>query len=196
MADTVAVEERSVFMYKRKKKINIKHMVMAAFLAALSIVLTRFLSVILPIAGLSTIRIGFGRAPIVMSGLLFGPMLGGLTGAAADLIGVLINPMGTYHPGFTLSAIIDGVIPGLLAIWYKKRVVRGNYITIRRVFTVEFILTIVNSIILNTLWLTQLLGRGYMILLPARLANAVINLPIQTIVIYTIIRYLNKMVDD
>lgn len=180
----------------RRSKINIRHMVMAAFLTALSIVLTRFLSVILPIAGLPTIRVGFGRAPIVMSGLLFGPLLGGLTGAAADLIGVLINPMGTYHPGFTISAILDGLIPGLIAIFYRRKLVGRSHITLRRVFTVELILTILNSIVLNTLWLTQLLGKGYMILLPARVINAVINLPIQTIMIYTILRFLTTMVDD
>jgi ECF transporter S component (folate family) len=196
MAVSDAVEERRIFMLKRSKKINIKYMVMAAFLTALSIVLTRFLSVIVPIAGLPTVRVGFGRAPIVMSGLLFGPLLGGLTGAAADLIGVLINPMGTYHPGFTISAVLDGVIPGILAILFRKRLVNGNFITLGRVFIVELILTILNSIILNTLWLTQLLGKGYMILLPARVINAVVNLPIQTIIIYTIMKYIRKMVDD
>ena len=183
-------------MYRSRKKINIKHMVMAAFLTALSIVLTRFLSFILPIAGLPTVRVGFGRVPIVISGLLFGPMLGGLTGAAADLIGVLINPMGTYHPGFTISAILDGLIPGLIAIYFKANPRLGKNFTMTRIFVVELVLTILNSIILNTLWLTQLLGRGYLVLLPARVINAVINLPIQTIIIFTIIIYLEKMIKD
>lgn len=179
-----------------RSKIKTKNLVRAAFLTTLSIVLTRFLSITLPIVGLSAIRVGFGRAPIVMSGILFGPVIGSITGAASDIIGMLIFPQGVYHPGFTLSAILDGVLPGLLAIMYRKRPKNGSYITIGRIFTVEFILTVLNSIVLNTLWLTQVLGKGYMILLPARLINAVINLPIQTLIIYTIMKYLVKMVDD
>lgn len=184
-------------MYKRKSSsINTRNLVRAAFLTAISIVLTRFLSVTLPITGLPAIRVGFGRAPIVMSGLLFGPILGGITGAAADVIGMLINPTGVYHPGFTISAILDGVIPGLLAILYRRRAKHANYFTVGRIFTAEFILTILNSIILNTLWLTQLLGRAYMILLPARLINALVNLPIQTFIVYTLLKYLGRMLDD
>ena len=176
---------------KKTPKTKTQYLVMAAFLTALSIVLTRLLSVMLP-----EVRIGFGRVPITLSGLLFGPFLGGISGAAADLVGMLIFPTGAYHPGFTISSMLDGLIPGLFTVYFKKNPVMGKYYTVKRVFLVQFLTIVLNSIILNTLWLTQYLGRGYLILLPARFINAVINLPVQTFIVYTIIKYLDRFVRD
>ncbi|MDR7870097.1 MAG: folate family ECF transporter S component [Tissierellaceae bacterium] len=185
-------------MYKKNTgKVKTKYLVMAAFLTAISIVLTRFLSVTLPIlGGLPAIRVGFGKIPIVISGLLFGPMLGGITGVAADLIGMLINPMGAYHPGFTISSMLDGFLPGLFAIYFRNNPRLGQHFTFSRVFVVELVLALLNSIILNTLWLSQILGKGYMLLLPARVINAAVNLPIQAFIVFTIIKHVNKMVRD
>lgn len=173
-----------------------KTLVRAGFLTALSIVFTRFLSVMIPISGFPAIRVSFGSIPIVISGLFFGPAIGGLTGAAADLVGVLINPMGTYHPGFTLSSILDGVIPGLMAMSFRKRPKAGRYFSFRRILAVEFILSLINSTILNTLWLSQLYGTAYMVLLPARLLNAAAKLPIHTVIVFTVIRYLSRFIED
>ena len=192
MAGTVAVEERRIFMYiKNKSKIKTKYLVMAAFLTALSIVLTRFFSVMLP-----EVRIGIGKVPIVMSGLLFGPMLGGISGAAADLVGMLLFPTGAYHPGFTISSMLDGLIPGIFALYFNRHLKKGVRFNFSRILVVQIVLTILNSIILNTLWLTQYLGKGFIVLLPARVLNAVISLPIQTIIIYYLIKYLGRMLDD
>lgn len=178
---------------KTKKKISTKVLVRASFLTAISIVLTRFLSIMVPIAGLPTIRVGFGGIPIAMAGLLFGPLVGGITGLASDLIGVLINPQGAFHPGFTLSAILGGFIPGLFTLYFKKNKKNGKDFTLARIFIVKLFTTIIISIGLNTFWLTQLLGRGYLVLLPARLINALINLPIQAFILFTVISFLDKV---
>lgn len=103
-----------------KGNITTRKMVMASFLTALSILFTRFLYIMLPIAGSQTLRLSFGETPIMISGMLFGPLLGGLTGIAADLIGVIINPQGAYFPGFTLSSVLWGVIPGFIGMYLKK----------------------------------------------------------------------------
>ena len=91
-----------------------KVLVMGAMFTALSVILTRLFSFILPIGGLPTIRIGFGSIPITLSGILFGPVIGGLVGLGADVIGVMVNPQGAFHPGFTLSSVLQGVIPALV----------------------------------------------------------------------------------
>lgn len=173
-------------MKKNKKSINTNTMVKAAFLTALSIVLTRFLSIMV----LPSIRLGFGTVPIFISGILFGPAVGGLTGIAADLIGVLINPMGpVFHPGFTFSAFLNGAIPGLFMIYFRKNLKNGNGISFLRILMVEVFLGISNGILLNTLWLTQVLGKAYLILLPARALSVLINVPIRTIITFNILKY-------
>lgn len=173
----------------KKSKISTNDLVKAAFLVAISIVLTRFLSVMIPIGGALNVRIGFGRIPLMMSGILFGPVIGGITGFAADFIGMLINPVGQFHPGFALSAILDGVIPGLIFIYYKKHTLSNeSYVTKFRVFVPAFILTILNSIILNTFWLYTISGKAVIAALPLRALNAFVNLPIQVFAIYSILK--------
>lgn len=83
-------------------------------LIAMSVVLTRFASIRVAIGGIEGIRIGFGTLPIVLSGLLFGPFLGALTGALADIIGFVLSPMGPYFPHFTLTAALYGILPGAI----------------------------------------------------------------------------------
>lgn len=96
-------------------------LVKASLLAGLSIIFTRVFSFMIPLAGLPALRIGFGGLPIMISGMLFGPLVGGTVGVVADLIGFLLNPMGgTYFPGFTISAALTGVIPGLIYKWIPK----------------------------------------------------------------------------
>lgn len=56
-------------------------------LTAVSIVLTRFFGVMLPIAGANALRLSFGEAPVMLAGVLFGPASGALAGVAADLVG-------------------------------------------------------------------------------------------------------------
>lgn len=98
----------------KKKKISTKSLVAASLLTAISIILTRVLSIIIPIGGVQALRIGFGNIPIMISGMLFGPLIGGLAGVTADLIGFMINPMGgVFFPGFTLSAALGGIVPGI-----------------------------------------------------------------------------------
>lgn len=171
-----------------KNRMNTNTLVKAAFLTALSVVLTRFFSIILPLAAGPTIRVGFGELPITMSGLLFGPIVGGITGAAADLLGVLINPMGAYHPGFTISAFINGFIPGLLAIYYRKKTKNGSFITFPRVLLAQILNGIVTGLILNTFWLSQLMGNAFLVILPPRIINVIINVPLSSIIIYNILK--------
>lgn len=105
---------------KRNLK-SVKAMTGSAFLVAVSVVLTRFLSPYLAIAGANSLRIGLGTVPIMIAGIVFGPVYGGVVGGAADLIGALLFPSGAYTPGFTLSAILQGVLPYLVVRLFSGR---------------------------------------------------------------------------
>ncbi|MFM1539667.1 folate family ECF transporter S component, partial [Helcococcus bovis] len=98
---------RSIYM---KSKFNLQSLIMATLLTAISIILTRFLSFYLT----PNMRIGIGSLPIIFSGAVLGPFLGALTGVVADLIGIMINPGGVPHLGFTLSSTLTGLIPGII----------------------------------------------------------------------------------
>ena len=67
---------------------NLRVMICAALLAALSIVLGKFLQIPNPFQDF--IRISFENTPIIMAGMFFGPFVGAVTGAVADLLGCVI----------------------------------------------------------------------------------------------------------
>lgn len=181
-------------MNSKKSRMDTRTMVKAGFLTAISIVLTRFMYFFVPLAGFPALRISFGEVPIMMSGLLFGPIVGGVTGVAADLIGILVNSQGAFHPGFTLSSMLWGVIPGLFAILFKKSKSYEKTYSFMNVFIAVFVSFVVISLGLNTLWLSTMFGKGFVVLLPGRVLAAVLNIPIQSIIITSLLKYLKGLV--
>ena len=169
-------------------------MVKAGFLVAISIVMTRFAYIMVPLAGVSALRISFGDLPLMLSGMIFGPLVGGLTGFAADLIGFLINPQGPYHPGFTLSSILWGVIPGLVFYRLKREKNYEKIYSYKNIFVAVLLVTIVVSLGLNTYWLSTLYGRGFIILLPTRVLAALISIPLHTVIIKYLMKYLRSFI--
>ena len=247
---------------KPKMKMPTSVIVKAGFLATVSIVLTRFLSLMLLLGGLPALRVGFGSVPIIMSGMMFGPVVGGITGVVADVVGYLINPMGgTFFPGFTLSAALYGIIAGVLfkkmkiqnsklnfniinafvmiafgvglyvlmlstkvltfeggkpifndadalpliilmvlvtalfvtlpfAISYKFRN-REQKIHFDKIAFVVSLTYVINALLLNTLWLSILFDQGFVAFLPGRIIAAVVTIPLYTIILFTLGRFIN-----
>lgn len=159
-------------------KLTPRHAANLGLLAAVSIVLTRVFGVVLPIAGVGALRLSFGEIPIILAGLLFGPAGGALTGLTADLIGYLINSHGgPFFPGFTLSAALVGLIPGLL-----RRRLKGSPTLIQAALIV-LVTDLVTGVLLNTLWLTILYGQGFFVILPMRMLARLVTLPIYSLAV-------------
>lgn len=111
-----------------KSRFKTAVLVKAALLAAVSIILTRFFSYMVPLGGLPVLRIGFGNLPLIISGMMFGPLVGAVVGIVSDIVGYLINPMGgAYFPGFTLTAALYGFMSGILFQQLKIHKQRINF---------------------------------------------------------------------
>lgn len=110
-----------------RRYFDTRKLVYSSIFIGLSVVFTRFLGLILPIAGLPALRFNFGTIPLVITGILFGPMAGALAGALADLIGYMLNPAGgVFFPGFTLSFALSGAIPGLVYMFIRSKRFKSN----------------------------------------------------------------------
>ena len=98
-------------------------------------------------------RITFREIPIYLCSLTLGPVWGGLCAFASDLIGTFISNSGNaWNPMFALSAVLSGVLPGLLF----------HYVFKREKLTLNITLSIVPvniavSLFLTTFWF-QILG--------------------------------------
>lgn len=113
-------------MPKKKKLFTTKMIVSLGLLVAMSIILERILGFMLT----ENIRIAFGNLPIILAGLLFGPIAGGVTGLLSDIIGTtLFSPFPWFFP-LALTPVIMGVVPPLLGKLMKKRSHLGIFIAL------------------------------------------------------------------
>lgn len=152
-------------------------------LTAVSIVLTRVFGFIIPVAGVGALRISFGEIPLILAGIIFGPWAGAVTGVASDLIGYAINSHGgAFFPGFALSAALTGLIPGLLLHKCRENLLWWQ------VGVTVLLTDLVTGVFLNTLWLTILYGKGFFVILPARLLARLVTLPIFTLAVFLVNR--------
>ncbi len=146
------------------------------------------LTYLVPAIKIDIIRVSFGFVPQAFASMLFGPLIGGVGSTAGDILGMLIAPSGPYFAGFTLSAFLTGAIYGLFLYNKPKSLLR---ITLAVLCVTVFI-----DIGLNTYWLTILLGKGYMALLPARVIKCAVMLPVQTIVISFLWKYAGRHMEE
>jgi ECF transporter S component (folate family) len=161
----------------------------AGLFIALSIALTRAMSFYVTIGGVQGIRIGFGNIPIILSGVVLGPGLGAVVGAASDLIGSLIMPSGPYFPGFTISAALSGALP---VIFFKLLSGNKSHLFVR-IFMAVAISDIITSVGLDSLWIYILYHVPLAVLLLPRIIARVIMIPVTSYLIYTLLKYVPKL---
>ncbi len=109
-----------------KNMSNLKVLVTAAFFSTISFVCGKFLAFNVG----DTLRFSFENLPIILSGMLFGPMVGAVTGLAADIIGCILRGY-TINPIVTFAAAFIGFSSGLVFDLSKKiRINLGIIITV------------------------------------------------------------------
>lgn len=148
------------------EKQNIKKLAQIALLIAIEILLSRFLSIATPI-----VKIGFSFLPIAVAGMLYGPFYGGAVAGLGDFLGALLFPIGAYFPGFTLTAFLSGSVYGLLLHRRSE--------SWPRVCAAVIIISLVLHLGLNSVWLHVITGKGVWAILPARVVQTLVMIPLQ-----------------
>lgn len=164
---------------------KLKKIILAGLLLATTIVFNRFMSVKTPI-----IVISFSYIPVMLSGILLGPWLTMLVSGLADLVGALLFPFGAYFVGYTISALISGLIYGLFL--YRKKEISNKKFILRLILSSLLVLIVCNGV-LNTLWIYITTKKAVMAILPTRVLKQLIMLPIQVVSMFFIDLGLRKM---
>ena len=98
------------------KSISTKRLSLLAMFIALQIVLSKFLMLQLA----PSVRLSIDSVPILLAGIWFGPIAGGLVGALSDFLGTLLFPTaGAYFPPLTIAFLLIGLTAGLLSKFVK-----------------------------------------------------------------------------
>ena len=155
-------------------------MVSCAMLIAIQIVLVRLVSIQTPFQ-----RLSFGFLPLAMAGIFYGPGYGCAVAALADFLGATLIPTGgAFWPGFTVVTACSGLIYGLLL--HEKP--GANWSQGKRVFRIVLAVTLVNIFVhigLGTLNLAIMYNKGFLVLLPGRVAKNLVMIPIESVCITT-----------
>ena len=166
-----------------KKRIsgNLRLLAVSAFLAALSIVCGKYLA--FPKEGV--LRFGFENLPILLTGMMFGPIVGMIVGVVADLIGcVLVGyPINLI---VTVGAACIGLLGGLLFRLTKKLPLLWQT-------CITVILThLLASVIVKTIGLAQFYAQTYdmpfYVLMLWRLFNYIIVGVAEWFLLYTVLK--------
>lgn len=149
---------------------KLKVLIRVAICVAIQIVLARFLAINTPV-----LRISFEFIPLALVAMLYGPWWSLGAAVAADLLRSLIFPVGGFFPGFTLSAALTGLVFGAFLYPCRK--------DWRHILAPVLISTLVINIGLGTWWLTFLLDKGFLVMLPGRVVKNVVMIPVEFLVI-------------
>lgn len=132
------------------------------------------------------LRIGIGFVLNASIGMLFGPTVGIMAGFSTDVLGYLVNSGGgAYFPGYTLTAMLAGLIYGL---WlYPRKPGR------LRSLGAKTCVNLFCNIGLNTIWASMTGGKALMVLLPARALKNLILLPFEIVLLYVVTNLVLKL---
>ena len=141
---------------KKSKRINffptVRTLTLAAMLTAMSVVIGIFCKNFLNFGG-GLFRITFENLPILLSGILFGPIIGGIIGAASDLISYILSSQ-VYPPNLivTLGATAIGAVSGLTSRFLIKQ--RGY----KQIILCSSLAHLIGSMIIKPIGLFQFYG--------------------------------------
>ena len=151
-----------------------------AMLAALALILNSVASINIG----PYVKIGFSGIPNQIADYLFGPITGCLFAGVLDIVKFFIRPDGPFFFRFTFNAMLAAFIYG--CFYYKHK------LTFRRVLIAKLVVVLIVNVLLNTLWLDLLYGKGFLAILPMRTVKNLIMWPIDSFIFFTITRLIEQ----
>lgn len=167
---------------KVKNKDKLFILTCLALLTAMQIVLARYFAI--PVS--ESIRFSFSFIPVVIAARRFGVVGGMLVYGLGDFLGAIIFPTGgAYFPGFTLTAVISGLIYGLY-LGKKSSSLR----IILSVLTSQILCTLV----MNSYWVSTLYGSDFGAVLVSRVPQSLVMSVLQIIFMVTCLEKICKVI--
>ena len=159
---------------------NVRTICLCGVFAALAIVLSYVASIQIG----DYIRIGFSGLPNEFVDFIFGPTVGSVFAAMLDILKYLLKPTGGFIPGLTLNAFLAGLVYG--SFLYHKP------IRFWRILVMKLVVGLGINVLLGTYWLSQYYGWSFFLRLPDRLVSNLIMWPVDTVVLYLLLKVFER----
>ena len=154
----------------QKSKKMIKLLTNMAMMTALSIVIGIFCKSVLNFGG-GLFRITFENLPIILTGIVLGPVAGGTVGLCSDLVSYLLTGQAyPLNPIVTLGAVAIGILSGVVAKYVVRK--KGKL----QIILSGMIAHVVGSMIIKPIGLYQFYGMLVLWRIPLYLVIAPIEI--------------------
>ena len=149
---------------------SVKRLCAASMLVAISVVIGIFCKNVLNF-GNGLFRITFEGMPIILSGIMFGPVVGGIVGFSSDVLSYFLSTQSfAISPIVTAAAILMGVISGVVAKYVVKT--GGN----KQIIVAGLLSHLVGSMIIKPIGLFMYYGWAVLFRIPLYLVIAPIEI--------------------
>ncbi|MBQ7786039.1 MAG: folate family ECF transporter S component [Clostridia bacterium] len=132
-----------------------------------------------------SLKISLAHLALAPTAILFGPVVASIQGALSDILGFLLKPTGPYFPGFTLTALLGGLIYGLFLYKTEKKT--------WQIIAARLVIIVLVNIGLNTVFLTMLYGPSRLATLPIRAFKNIIQLPVDCVLLAFVCRLVRRL---
>lgn len=143
-----------------------KILVLAALFIGLDIAIGAFF---IPVPGAQNLRIYFTFLVKGLGGMIYGPVVGILSGFVGDLIGYMLFPSGPFFFGYTLTAMLSGLTYALF--FYRVRV------GLLRIIFCKLSVNLFINVCLGSVWSAMLYAKGYLYYLSSSIVKNLLLLP-------------------
>ena len=115
--------------------------------------------------------------------MFFGPVGAAVVATVADLVGAILFPSGQFFIGFTVTALLGGLVWG---VFLHKKQTNG------RILCAVLIEQLILSLLLNTLWISILYSSPFVPLMTSRIVQCLVLGPVQFITVKIMCRFLQR----
>ncbi len=160
---------------------NVRMLVFAGIVCALAIVLK---SMPIFLTGMS-LRITFTFLAVSLGAYCYGPLMAIAAGACIDTLSTLLFNFGEpYFPGYLLTAMLSGLIYGLLL--YRRKP------SIPRLILLRILINYGINVLLGSLWKSMLYGKGYIYYAGTGMIKNTLLLPLEVFLTWLLLRFAIK----
>ena len=156
---------------------NVRVLAFAGLICAMAVVLES-----IPIFLLGpSLKIYFSFLAVSLGCMCYGPLVGMMAGAVIDTVGFLISSFGEpYFPGFLITAILSGLLYGMLL--YRRKP------TVWRIILLRLIINYGSNVLLGSVWKAMLYGKGYLYYVSTGLVKNTVLLPLEVFLTWMVLR--------
>lgn len=132
-----------------KSKIDVKALTVCALLAAMGVVCKAMFTFNITIGNMLLSRLGIHLIFVYLAAIMFGPLLGAMTGAVVDILGTLLEGKFAISLAYTVTFVLAGAAIWCVYYLLEKRTKLNQF---WKILITVIIVQVIIVFPLNTLW--------------------------------------------